>query len=450
MAAVLTPESLARVQQKIDAFAAKANRFGLTPPRLLCTPVEWVVWEDMANGNRSAHPPQIDLIPRYRRVGTTTRFECQVVGDAPVVQGYTFLGRVEHLAEGNILAAAPGQEIPAEYRQAAPLCRQCFTVRRRLDTFVLRCDATGETVQVGRNCLADYLRDAGTAEALLDWAAWHQGIERTLGEEAERTGGRIEVRVPVETIIRHAVVFTGLHGWVSAAVARDRGVPSSARKIGDWLYLPRFGDKTPEWLTPDYQARLDAAETTELVDTVLAWVNTDLAGRDDAHLTNYEANLVVAFRQGSITGQHVGLVASAVGAFYRVRDQIREEARKAAEKAANRPIGGGGHLGQVGERLALKVHVDRINGPYPGEYGDSYMVLMTTDGGHKLVWWTGESLTLEADTDYYIKATVKKHGEFNGEPQTQVSRATEITEEDYVKAITPKKPRGKRAASSEL
>lgn len=80
----------------------------------------------------------------------------EIEGVVPVVNGWTILARVEHTREGNIISRIDDGEI-GDWRNAAPTCDHCSTKRARRDTFFLRNEA-GEIRQIGRSCLADYVR----------------------------------------------------------------------------------------------------------------------------------------------------------------------------------------------------------------------------------------------------------------------------------------------------
>ena len=86
----------------------------------------------------------------------------------------------------------------------------------------------------------------------------------------------------------------------------------------------------------------------------------------------------------------------------------------------------GRHLGAIGDRLELRVTVTRINGPYAGEFGDSYLCVMESEEHDLLCWWTGENLSFEEGNTYHIRGTVKKHDEFNGTRQTHLQRVREM------------------------
>ena len=84
---------------------------------------------------------------------------CTVAGTLPRVDGWGMAATVQHTPEGNILRTVPGFEtlLPARFRSCDTACEHCNTDRIRKDTYVLQSDA-GEWKQVGRNCLADFLR----------------------------------------------------------------------------------------------------------------------------------------------------------------------------------------------------------------------------------------------------------------------------------------------------
>lgn len=165
-----------------------------------------------------------------------------------------------------------------------------------------------------------------------------------------------------------------------------------------------------------------AAEGTERpVESIVSdpavheFVNKHLATKPDAHLTATEAALVVAFRSGYVPPHRVGLVRAAVRLY---------EAHQ--QKAGMGDQFTGRHLGTVGERLTFTATVDKVHGPFPGEYGDSYLCTFKTADGDTLIWWTGENLYFEEGTGYTVRGTVAEHGEHNGVRQTRVTRVREV------------------------
>lgn len=124
------------------------------------------------------------------------------------LEGWEFLGTVHSLGEEAVLNAAPGKQIPEEYRTAKPVCDHCETARHRKDTFIVSKD--GQTRRVGRNCLRDFLGHA-SAEALVRYlykfkdaegnrAAWFTGSYPRVGggtDSKPGPGKKYEVKATV-------------------------------------------------------------------------------------------------------------------------------------------------------------------------------------------------------------------------------------------------------------
>lgn len=81
--------------------------------------------------------------------------------------------------------------------------------------------------------------------------------------------------------------------------------------------------------------------------------------------------------------------------------------------------------GEVGGRLELKLHIDRVfESSYVAWGKTSYMYLMSDSEGNKYKWST--SKWYKEGEDIHIRATVKEHSEYKGEKQTVLTRGTDI------------------------
>lgn len=111
----------------------------------------------------------------------------------------------------------------------------------------------------------------------------------------------------------------------------------------------------------------------------------------------------------------------------------REERRKAEE--ARKAISQ--HIGNVGERITATVTLEKkISFEVPSFRGfgtdTKWICIFVDESGNKLVWKTTNPLWVDGADGYMkpvcegdtvkIKATVKEHGDFNGEKQTEVQR----------------------------
>jgi len=92
-----------------------------------------------------------------------------------------------------------------------------------------------------------------------------------------------------------------------------------------------------------------------------------------------------------------------------------------------------GHWGTVGQRAEVDVTVRNVKG-FEGDYGMRYLVTMETADGQALKTWASGGFGHAARVRFYeagnepftarIKGTVKKHDEYQGIPQTELSRVT--------------------------
>lgn len=101
-----------------------------------------------------------------------------------------------------------------------------------------------------------------------------------------------------------------------------------------------------------------------------------------------------------------------------------------AQRAKARTPGEGGYTGEVGKRGTFDVTLDRRTS-FESAYGRTYVYRFFSDAGHLLTWKTGTPFGREIDGMWrpyddgdrlQIVATVKKHGEYRGEKQTELSR----------------------------
>jgi len=369
---------------------AKAEKLGVEPLRFAPLGTRMVARETENGGRRWVEMATIALW-----------------GAAPKVAGYALLARVEHTEAGNIVSRAPvgaeGINLDA-YRSADPHCAHCGTVRRRKDTFVLQ--GSDGLVQVGRNCLADFIRSEDLAHGLTLWKLLME-FSAGGGEDDEEGfgGGRGGDRSPgTLSYLAHAVAAVRVDGFHKSdsdrATKNTIGLAMSKRPTHDAGSAAFWDDLQPT--TAD----------AERAAIVLAWC----AGQ--AGTSDYEHNLRVACSLPQV-GRSYGLLASAPSAYARHVEGLVRKAREAAQVAQNP----GHHVGEIGKRLALgDLTVLRIRYS-ENAYGTTTIVALVDVEGNRMTWFASGARDLDAGTVLHgCKATPKKHGEFKGTPDTTLSR----------------------------
>jgi hypothetical protein len=103
---------------------------------------------------------------------------------------------------------------------------------------------------------------------------------------------------------------------------------------------------------------------------------------------------------------------------------VAENADRAVAAAAARIVATEvGHFAAVGTKVATTVEIVSVKS-YDGDYGMRYLVTMRTPEGHVLKTWNSGAFGREVEKGQTvaIKATVKKHDEYQGVPQTELTR----------------------------
>ncbi len=325
-----------------------------------------------------------------------------MTGEVPRVDGWEFVARVEHLPAGNVVSVAPGTslELPDSFRRAEPVCVHCAARRARKDTFVLHKD--GDLRQVGRNCLADFLRSGDPEVALRIWSVY-SSVRSLLNEAQERGYGPADPR-GFETVYFLACTVAAIreNGWRSKKAAAEYSLPPTA-DIASFIASNKPKGRTP------------VAEDFEEAGEVVAWVEGLEIGPDSNN--DYLSNLRAAVLVGCVERRHEGIVASGVAARRRELEKAAELAANAAREA-ERPSS---HVGVVDKRYDFRGLTVRSARTISNDWGTSLMLLLEDQEGNDLKAFVRDA-SFEVGDVLGGKATVKSHEEFKGRKVTTLTR----------------------------
>jgi len=331
----------------------------------------------------------------------------EIVGSAPKIDGYTFIGTLDHhTVPGNVIVkSVPGASMPSHYHHADATCNHCNVNRYRLDTFVLRADS-GETIQVGRQCLVDFL--GHDADAIAGQLTAINKLIGNLGDPDSdyHGGGPLEMDFDAINVLTNTIAIINTFGWTSKAQASAN---DSARATADdvaFLMVPSLDPKVTR-AQSDFNARLkrDIDADTKLAQDAIAWVKEQSASNDYIH------NLQVLAQAELIPVRMFGFWCSLASSYIRHLDK-----QKAAENAVP-----SSHVGVIKKRQEFIVNVNRVKA-IDGYYGQTDIWNMTDDSGNIIVWFASADTKLKVGGKFKVIATVKKHDEFNGVKQTNVNR----------------------------
>jgi hypothetical protein len=319
----------------------------------------------------------------------------EIEGTVPVVNGWTILARVEHTKEGNIISRIDDGEI-GDWRTAAPVCDHCSTKRARRDTFFLR-NESGEIRQIGRSCLADYVRseDIGLATKFFFFTSFCNSLGSS----------------PVDPSMYQPATIDFL-SCACAAVRIDGGYRSksfegrSTASFSAWIYWP------PSSMVPEAEKRAwaDSQPTDDdkaKAEEILAWLATV-----DSSKSEYMHNLQIACANETVTERTQGIVASAVVSFDRSR--AAEKTKKATKVSK--------YVGEIGKRIrGLQLVITKIF-IFDTAYGTSCIVLMKDSEGNVFKWKSSKVIRPDEGDSVVVTGTVKEHAVYRDTKQTVLTR----------------------------
>lgn len=369
-----------------------------------------------------------ELIVGYRRY-----FPVTVEGEAPSLNGWALAAVLQavELEDGSrtgILRTVGEQAIPVEMRERHGDCDHCGHARYRNDVFVVR-NETGEHKVVGSTCLADFLGHddpeaaARIAQYLAEIGETCEGAE---DEDFFGFGGREASIWGVDRVLNVAACAIRLNGWTSRAKSKEMEIGATADTVAHIL--------TNNPACSDYR-EINERYVIEAADETLAEAAREWARGLENSNNEYLYTLSVIARLATCDARNLGVAVSMIAAYQR---EIGAQAERTAQ------FGESKHFGTIGERIRLTVELVSLR-QIEGEYGLKTIMNYRTADGSKATWFaSGDGCTeMEIGGTYDVMATIKRHDEYRGIPQTTLTRVALYVE----KVKKPRKPRKARTAA---
>lgn len=380
--------------------------------------------------------------------------EIKIEGPAPKLAGWTLLAVLEGLGDEALLQVVPGLELDAlKWGKADPrFCDHCRKKRRRNETFIVRHE-DGREMQVGRNCLADFLGHQGAQNLLKLWNSLSFGEpeEGMFGGGFYRNTGAIELH----ELLSLTSVMVSLWGWASRGTAEEKGIQATADTVTD--FLTGRGRFDMHGLGQGYRGDIARAEAREQQDKVRAAVTTVNADEIQAAIewaatctdtgNSYLHNIGVIARAGCCNKfKQYGFGCSILTTY---RRNLERDEEKAARLAAQAERPESHHFGEIKKREVFTLTIKRLI-ESESDWGSTLLHIMEDQDGNEAKWFcSGRSLMVadpagkfskdgytrdrdgveaagfrpatEGDT-VQVKATVKCHSEYKGQKQTMLTR----------------------------
>jgi len=382
-------------------------------------------------------PPKLDEITLAENdFKFSAMCDVTISGETPQVEGYAFAGTIQHLGDaGVVLRNVPDETIPPKFRDAPVSCDHCKLNRKRIDTFVVRHVDTGKHRQIGRNCLGDYLGGrnphayADHAEAIMNAFLLVGATDMTEEDGQERQ--RETAGCAIEGYLTTVATFGRVYGFLTKGAARgfDRVQEATANRTWGYLMYPDSRDKRTRRHTDDMKGLVEDATKDEregdykLAVAALEWA-VNLTPRDT---DDYLLNIQVVANHGWVENKTAGLAASIVSSYKRQVERDEEYQQKLTKEGSHyAPANEQRHFGteKVREEFILTVVADPQ--PIEREFGVTLLYRFATPDGNAAVWFSSNGSVVnngmvEGET-YRVKATVKRHGDYQGRPQTALTR----------------------------
>lgn len=381
---------LGHLQKRLDKLNRVAKKLGLpeiTFERLNTEPQ----WREMTITSTNQEDREVQVLCHQVRVS----------GVSPNLSGYQFVARIDHLEGGNLVLGGPNlSKIENNWGTCEPWCDHCQTVRARKTSFIVREVDTGETKQVGKSCLKDFLGHQNPV-AVAELASFLWELERgDVQEDMLEVGGlpledlgyspRVVLAASVAVIRRDGRYYPR-----DTPEAPHGGVPTAI--VVREFFADKAGSKP--------HVNIQAADY-DRADLILDWA-TQLEGSAELYLHN----IAVLARSYAVTEKRFGILCSAPVAYERWYEQNRQDQANQSK-----------HIGTQGEKFAcLLTHTGSTH--YDTQFGRQYVLFFETEEKDNVVWKTGNPPSgIKKGLQYAMQFTVKEHGERNNKKQTIIIR----------------------------
>lgn len=322
------------------------------------------------------------------------------------INGWTFVGVLEHKDSGNIIRKIIDVDVPIYYETAPNECEHCYTVRNRIDTYLVM-GPEGEFKQVGKSCLKAYT-GLDPAVCFMAMNLENEIAKFEIDEEEVAVGG-----------YNSFGTYRGYNAYIVKKIAYADIVKRGYRKITEENMSGEMIPSSKDFVIDSYATIDPEVATDDEIKEVDNWV-----ANLDTKYSDYFRNAKVAYEAEYYEPRDLTLVISLISCFF--KDKLKQAEKAAKDQARQQSADGSqiaGYLGRVGDKVEFDVQNDFIifmNEPYV--YGGSYSYThkIIDSQGHVILWTTSQDKPFEIGT--VISATIKSCKEFRGELQTTVTR----------------------------
>lgn len=342
------------------------------------------------------------------------RFVLVEVEGTAIINGWQFLATIQHLPGGKVITKADADiQIPDRFYSADPVCEHCNSKRARKDTYIVYNLETNEYKQVGKSCLREYTNGL-SAELVAQYLSYFDDLQdaESYTPSSYSAGQKYYdvaelLQVAAETVKHFGYVPSSFEGYTTKARCTDYFYYLTE----GWAITPAMKEKIQiDLAAVKFNHKSDS--TVGLVEEITKFIQEHEP--DSEYIRNLQSIVASRF----VSARNFGLLISAVKAYDREVEKQQREAAKAAER--NKQARESTFQGTVGQRLTFVAESVKCLSCIDGMYGYQYFWQLVDEHGNVYTWSTGNGL--DPEKKYTVTGTVKKHEEFRGVQQTQLTR----------------------------
>lgn len=342
----------------------------------------------------------------------SVKVECAVVEveGAYKINGWEFVGTIEHTENGNIIRLANSKfegKVPERYKTNAPICEHCHSVRARKDTYLIYNESNDEFKQVGKSCLNDYTQglDAQTCASILSVLEFASSNSRDYELDSDELFNRDSSYsgFDCDYVREHAVALVLKKGFKSG-VTKELFTSFIIGNQSSDTWRKEFGQ-----IVVDDNTKSIANEITEFAKSI-----KDSDG--------YMYNAKLAWLKSYSEYRDFALICSFVNTYLKIKakDAIEQSKRDASE-----------YVGNIGDKLTIDVKSIRVICSYETQYSYyNYAVTVKYEiidtEGRTFIWSTSSGAFLGPEDAKKIVGFVKGFNEYKGIKQTVLTRCKVI------------------------
>ena len=410
---LIHPEKVARANQRLASFQRRAIKLGQT-------------------FSYEVRPASIVIPSPFNQSRYVERVQGAYLVDfdtpMPRIAGHTLIATI--VDEAGVILMQPthpsyGEQYLEALKGVTPgRCDHCHTHRDRNIAYVVRKDETDAISVIGSSCIKDFLRSEKGFGPFLNLINAINEDDTLSGEEFGSCSYSGPAIISLQMFTSIALADVDARGYQP----RREGGPLPTADLVWMACCPAPANKDAKAFYEREVRPLLNSVTEEhhgRAGEVIEWARQIEGNSTFAEMVRRVAEA------GVVTLPLIGFAAGIVPGY--TKDIDRAEARAREEEAKAALTGNNRHLGTVGERTTFTLAALLMHRRFDSHYGDFHIAKLATTDGAVVVLKGSYTKALSAilnatrsdnvfETPITLTATIKEHGEYEGEVQTVLQR----------------------------